>query len=77
MLDFHWLYNNREIVLEKPKGLEKMLEYGRIGEDFKHARIDFYINNKIYFGEITFCHLVVCKRFIREYSIRLGDLIKI
>jgi hypothetical protein len=81
MLDFRIGHeNNREIVLEKPKELEKMLEYARIlSEDFKHARIDFfYINNKIYFGEITFCHSGgMQKVYPEEYSIRLGDLIKI
>lgn len=39
-----------------PACLPKLLEYAkRLSEDFRHARVDFYIvNGKIYFGEITF-----------------------
>ena len=37
--------------------LEKMKEViKKLGEDFNYSRIDLYlINEKIYFGEITFC----------------------
>lgn len=40
----------------KPKKINELLEYAKIlSEDFKHARVDFFIENeKIYFGEITF-----------------------
>lgn len=42
--------------VEKPECLDELLEYARIlSKEFLHARVDFYIiNNKIYFGEITF-----------------------
>lgn len=42
--------------LEKPKNLDKMLEYARIlSKDFLEVRTDFYnIDGKIYFGELTF-----------------------
>lgn len=43
-------------LTEKPKKLNELLKYAEIlSSDFKHARIDFFIENeKIYFGEITF-----------------------
>lgn len=42
--------------IEKPNNLEEILEYSRkLSKKFNHARVDFYIiNNKVYFGEITF-----------------------
>lgn len=45
---------NREI--EKPKGLEKMLEIAEIlSKDFPFVRVDLYwVNEKVYFGELTF-----------------------
>ncbi|HPU02027.1 MAG TPA: ATP-grasp fold amidoligase family protein [Bacillota bacterium] len=44
--------------IDKPSKLEELLYYSRkLSSKFIHARIDFYIvNNKIYFGEITFTH---------------------
>lgn len=41
---------------KKPKNFDLMIEYTKIlAKPFPHARIDFYeINDKLYFGEITF-----------------------
>ena len=41
---------------DKPKKIDELLNYAKkLSSDFKHARIDFFIENeKIYFGEITF-----------------------
>ncbi|MCG3880531.1 ATP-grasp fold amidoligase family protein, partial [Psychrobacter sp. Ps6] len=43
-------------LIQKPWGFDKMLEIAEdIGKDFPFARVDFYsLNNRIYFGEITF-----------------------
>jgi hypothetical protein len=48
--------NDSERKIEKPLYYEKMKEYAlKLSKPFPHARVDFYIiNNKIYFGEITF-----------------------
>lgn len=63
MYDSNWKKLNYSFSLEstqskkeKPKCLSKLLELSsKLSEDFNYARIDFYIvNNKIYFGEITF-----------------------
>ena len=42
---------------EKPKNLEKLAEIvKKLSEDFDYVRVDLYdINEKIYFGELTFC----------------------
>ncbi|WP_353894465.1 ATP-grasp fold amidoligase family protein [Proteinivorax hydrogeniformans] len=42
--------------IEKPEGLKKMLEIAqRLSEEFPHVRVDLYwVNNKVYFGELTF-----------------------
>lgn len=47
---------NMKELINKEK-LEKMKEIvKKLGEDFNYSRIDLYlINEKIYFGEITFC----------------------
>ena len=45
-------------IIEKPEALEKMLELARtLSKGISHARTDFYsIDEKLYFGEITFYH---------------------
>ncbi|MFR9019993.1 MAG: ATP-grasp fold amidoligase family protein [Fusobacterium sp.] len=42
---------------EKPRNLENLLEIAKkLSEDFSYVRVDLYnINEKIYFGELTFC----------------------
>lgn len=48
--------NDTNVINKQPKNLKKMIELAEIlSKDFCHARVDFYeINDKIYFGEITF-----------------------
>ena len=48
--------NDKNQKIEKPKLLDKMLESaGLLAEGTNFLRVDFfYINNKIYFGELTF-----------------------
>lgn len=60
----------------KPKKLKELLEYAKIlSEDFKHARVDFFIENeKIYFGEITFTSGAGFDRFSsRELDKQMGS----
>lgn len=49
-------YVDPNVHVEKPKELDKILEYARIlSKEFIHVRVDLYIvNSKIYFGELTF-----------------------
>ncbi len=42
--------------VNKPEVLNELIEYAeKLSSEFNHARVDFFIvNNKIYFGELTF-----------------------
>lgn len=48
---------NYDYIVEKPKKFKKMLEIvKKLSEDFEYVRVDLYnIDEKIYFGELTFC----------------------
>lgn len=64
--------------IEKPSCLDKMLEFARIlSKGVPHLRTDFYvINDKIFFGELTFYHEAGVGRFSSvEWEQKLGDLI--
>lgn len=64
--------------IAKPACLDKMLEFARIlSKGIPHLRTDFYvINDKIYFGELTFYHEAGAGRFSSiEQEKKLGDLI--
>lgn len=66
--------------VEKPKKLNEMIKLSRIlAKDIPHVRIDFYyINEKIYFGEITFFHQSGLGKFQpEEFDDLLGGWIKL
>lgn len=46
-------------IIPKPSCLEKMIEIVKVlAEGFRHVRVDLYlVDEKIYFGEMTFAHL--------------------
>ncbi len=50
---------NAKVTPDKPHNFEKMKELAKIlSEGLPHVRVDFYeINNKVYFGEMTFYHM--------------------
>ena len=54
--------------IDRPKQLEKMLDLARkLSEGIPHVRTDFYcIDNKIYFGELTFYHGSGFEKFTPE-----------
>lgn len=81
-----WKYIDEEIEypkdpsvsIAKPEKLEEMLECaGKLAEGTISLRTDFYsINDRIYFGEITFYQEAGFGRFSSEqYAKELGDLI--
>lgn len=47
---------NNSALFKKPKKLKKIINIAKIlSKDFPHVRVDlYYVNNKIYFGELTF-----------------------
>lgn len=53
---------------EKPKNLKKLLEIAKkLSEDFDYVRVDLYdIEEKIYFGELTFCENSGFEKFTDE-----------
>lgn len=57
-LDLIQHYPNAKKIPSKPINYDKMIELAKIiSKDFKHVRVDFYeVNEKVYFGEITFYH---------------------
>ena len=80
-LDMNLVYKiNKDIQIEKPKKLKKILELSSIlSKNSPFMRTDFYvINDRIYFGEITFYPESGFGRFIpEEYDKILGDLIEL
>lgn len=50
--------NNPNVIIERPQKLSELLNLAkRLSKDIPHIRTDFYlIENKIFFGELTFFH---------------------
>ena len=67
-------------IESKPDNLNKLLELASVvSAGISHVRADFYlIDNKIYFGEMTFHHGSGCERFSdEEWNYRLGEYLKL
>lgn len=59
LMDLELKYpRNPSLEIDRPAHLDEMLEIaGRLSQDIPHVRVDlYYINGKIYFGELTFFH---------------------
>lgn len=77
-LPFTRLYPASDIDIEKPKAYHKMLALAqKLSKDIPFVRTDFYeINNKLYFGELTFYPGGGFEKFTPdEWDERLGKLI--
>ena len=73
-------YENSTEDIPKPKNYEKMLELSKkLSVDFPFVRVDlFEIDNKIYFGELTFYHFNGTQPFEPiEWDYKFGDMINI
>lgn len=71
---------NSEKIIEKPNNFEEMKDIARkLSKGFKHIRIDLYsINNKVYFGEMTFFHMSGFQPFRPEkWDYIFGDWFKL
>ena len=71
---------NSDIIIEKPRGFEKMKELAKIlSQGFPHVRVDFYdINVQIYFGELTLFHWSGFVKFEPEnWDYTFGSWIKL
>ncbi len=72
--------SNSETPPSKPVAFEQMRELATVlSQDIAHIRVDFYyVNNKIYIGELTFFHNSgFTKIHPLEWAQRLGDWIKL
>lgn len=80
-LDMNLVYKiNNDINIERPQNLEKILQFAKLlSSNEPFLRTDFYvINDKIYFGEITFFPESGFGKFNPEkYDRILGDMIEL
>lgn len=73
-------HSNAIVTIQRPKNYELMKKLAaKISEKIPFVRIDFYeINNKIYFGEITFYPASGFEGFKpEEWDMKLGEWIKL
>lgn len=70
---------NEEVILEKPKELNKILEISKaLSNDFVFARVDFYLGEEVHVGEITFIPQGASKPIEpSEYDDLLGSWLKL
>ncbi len=69
-----------DIIIERPQNLDEMLDVARtFSEDCIHVRVDLYsINDKIYFGEMTFYHAAGYGKFTpADFAQVMGDYINL
>ena len=67
-------------IIKKPENLEKMIELAqKLSQGIPHLRTDFYsINEKIYFGELTFYHGAGFEKINPEnWNYELGKMINL
>ena len=73
-------YEMQPELFERPKQLEKMLEYAEIlAKPFPFVRVDFYeVDGKIYFGELTFTPTgCLATYYTDKAQIELGELLNV
>ncbi len=73
-------YEMKPELFERPKSLEKMLEYAKIlSRPFPFVRVDFYeVDGKIYFGELTFTPTgCLATYYTDEAQRKLGELLNV
>lgn len=72
--------SDSNVAIKEPLQLNNMLDLARIlAKDYPHVRVDFYsIDEKIYFGEMTFFHESGFAKFSPEkYDYILGSWLKL
>lgn len=74
-------YRSRtEVPIPRPGGFEYMKEIAMsIAKDFPFVRVDFYwVNGKVYFGEITFYPWSGCAQFSPDnFDYKMGNLLEL
>lgn len=77
-LPFRQGHPNAPVVPEKPINHSKMIELAeKLSSGIPHVRIDFYeVDNKIFFGEMTFYHFSGFTPFeSEEWDNKIGDML--
>lgn len=72
-------YRNN-VYVPKPNNLPKMIEYAeKLSKPFPIVRVDFYeVNNKIYFGEMTFTsNMARMDFYTKEALVKMGELVNL
>lgn len=72
--------NDLDSKVEKPKNLDKMIEYARmLSQSFLHVRADFYnIDGNIIFGELTFTKSAGFGKISpHSFDVKMGNWIKL
>lgn len=88
LYDLDWNYLDLEIqyptnslkVINKPNNLCEMLDIASsLSRKLPHVRVDMYvINNKVYFGELTFYHGSGTEKITpKKWDYKLGDMINL
>jgi len=68
------------MVIDKPNNLQEMLNLAKkMSENIPHVRVDFYsINDKTYFGELTFNHASGHQKFEpKEFALEMGSWLEL
>jgi hypothetical protein len=79
-LDITVKWPKLEQIIERPQNLDDMLQLAKsMSKEFSLVRVDFYdINNKIYFGEMTFTSMSGTGKFSpSSEDLKLGKMIKL
>ena len=84
-LDFNHLpfmqgHPNAPELPHKPNNFNKMILLAeKLSKDIPHVRVDFYeVNNRIYFGEMTFYHFSGLMPFVPEkWDKQIGDMLNL
>lgn len=79
-LNLQQTYPNFEKKIDKPKQFEEMIDLAKkLSEGIPHVRVDFYIiNERVYFGELTFFDAAGLDNFNPEdYNKLLGSYINL
>ena len=77
---FTILYPLYSVKVDKPKYLNLLIELSnKLCKRFNHVRVDWYvINDKLYFGELTFTHENGIGEFMpQEYDYKFGELLEL
>ncbi len=74
-LPFSFGYPTIKTSITRPSNFEEMLSCAKkLAEPFEYVRVDFYnVDNKVYFGELTFAHGAGWERFTnKQYDLWMG-----